>query len=599
MTRARRTDLWLLALAVVLLVVWFVGPRSSSDDQLPGTDWSDLVTDPPQTFEIRRTASHLLLKYQQDPSTIERYTTQSELGAHTDPAVVDRLLLALSRLEIVRRVDGRANELGLEQPALEIEMSTRKGKRRVALGKPAAAPRNARYAAVTDTDEMSFVVLAASSVEAIDIDPTSLLDARVFDLTPSEVRELKWSTHDASKRLIRTEDGHWRHDTSQGARVRRNTLERLLSNLTELKLSKHLSPSVAAATLRSSGSVAELTLNVTRDDRSRVLVLRAGGTCPGSKDALGLTLEGERPVSGCVERQSFDTLLAKPSTLIDDGLFSLHTDEVERLVVANSTRNFTLTRDGSEFQLDGSSKSKLALAAGNGLIDSVISLRGDPVGVCDSDARLDQPVLKLESYLIGDVKTTEQVRIGPIAADGSRTICRDDGVELMLTAWAARLLELSEPSSRSTALLDLPIDAVSKIRIGKEHSESWLFRANAEHRFVLVEPRTPTLDAATVERLREQVASLDVTRWLLPSDPKSFGVGLRSLTLNLELIDEATRDGGAPPRSPQRRLYVLLPSQGEIAIGWLDREPTPLLLDSAFAQVLNEVAKAMEAASTR
>lgn len=593
MTRSRRTDLLLLAVAVGLLVVWVVVPSSRSDSDLPSAYLGDLASDPPRSISIRRGASRLALKYQPDPSRIERYVTLGEHAAHTDPAVVDRLLLALGRLEVIRRVEASPKELGLDPPSLEIELQTRKGKRLLALGKPAAAPRNARYALITEGNEKHWLVLAASTVEAIDVEPNRLLDSRVFDLTPSELRELAWSTPDGPKQVTRTDDGHWRHGSARGARVRRSTLERFLSNLAELKLSRHLSPSVAAATLRN-GSITELTLSVRRDERSNVFVLRVGGTCPGSDTALGLILEGERPVFGCVERRSYAALFPEASALIDDALFSLRTDEVERLVVANSTRNFALSRDGSEFQLDGSTKIKLPLATGNGLIESLVSMRGSPVGPCAMDARREQPLLMLDSYLIGDIKTVEQVRIGPIEPDGSRTICRDDGTELKLAAWFARQLELGEPLLRSPTLLDLPIDAVGEIRVGKDRSEPWLFRANARHQFALVQPQSAELAAVTVERFREQVASLHATRWLLPSEPKSFGAELSSLDVSVSLAED-TGDGGAPRQTRQRRLRVLLADGGDRAIGWLDRDPTPFLLDSEFAQVLNEIAKAMVA----
>lgn len=587
MTRTRRTDWVLLAVAMILLGVWFAFPRSRAQDELLAADWSDFSTDPPRRITLRRGTSRLVLLYRPDAASNERYVTQAEHGAHTDPAVVDRLLLALGRLELVRRVDARAGELGLDPPLLQLELETRTGRRAIALGNQAPSPRSARYALVEQGNDRQLVVLAKASTQALDIAPEDLLDHRVFDFVPSEVRGLTWSTPNGPLGILRTDDGHWALGSTPGQRIRRATVTRLLSALSELKLSKHVSPSVAEATLRATEGV-KLDIQIRREERQLTYHLRTGGACPGTQAELGLMLDGTRRVSGCIEREALTSIVPAAPELVDDALFSLHGDEVEQLALTSPTRHFSLTRDGAEFRVQGHPEIKAPLAAGNGLMDSVVSIHGTLGGPCDFDAANGRTVLKLDSYLLGDVKTVERVKFSASRQDGTRVVCRDDGTELTLTAMSARLLDLSEELLREQTLLDVPIEAVREIRVQSEHSRPVSLGENTERRFVLLEPRDRAIPPVTIERLREQLASLRAARWLLAAEPQAFGTERPSLTLDLDLRPEDA-DAGTKVPVVHRRLRVVLDERDALGFGWLDRDPMPFVLEAALVRELLQV----------
>lgn len=583
-----RTDTILIAIALALLGLWFLIP-DASDDEFAATAWSDLITDPPRRISVSRGGERVSFACRNgEAGQLERYLPTFPAETYADVAALDQLILALSRLQTVRRVDAAPRDLGLDRPGVLIELEVANGTRRLELGNPAPSPTGARYAAVTTRGKRQLIVLAAESTQALDVQPSSLLDQRVLDVVPSELRRLQWEGIDGRVELVRNAAGQWVQAASR-ERVRRSAVERLTLGLSELRFTKHLGTRVASAANDTRHRVVELVSS--RNDREDKILLSVGGECPGAPTDLVLLVEGPRRTSGCVNATTFDALFPKLATLGDDSAFSLRVDEVEQLELRNGEKPFALLREGSEFRLNQREGTPVALAMGNGVLKSLVSIRGAMRGRCDFDSERKRPTLSLKSYVVGDgAPVLEQVAFGTTTEDGTHRLCRDDNVELGIDGFSAALLALDPALLRSPVVLDLPFSAVAEVRLSY-HRTRLTLRLDAQHRFAPIEPAHPHLDAAGADTLRERLAQLRALRWLPPAASEAVASGAQSI--NIEFVVE-----GAPNTAPdagvsdlskptEHRLRAVLEADAKQGLAWFDREPSPFQLEPELVEVLS------------
>jgi hypothetical protein len=608
--RASRTNAVLVLAALTLAVAWFALPRSRPANHRVAADWSDILESAPSGIVVRRGTEHIVLTRQPNSTSTERYVVANQSMVTIDPSAVDRLILALSRLDVLRPVSTPEDSLRLGPPTIEIELDTASGKRRVSLFGVAPGPEGARYSVMARNAQRLVVVVAPASAEALDIEPSSLLDHRVLGWVPSELRRIELSSAAGPITLERQDSGRWLVAQASRARARRSTIEGLLLALTELSLTRLLESSVAASSL-GAGPLLEISLHAKRRDRLTIARLKLGGRCPARNDELALTLAGERPMAGCVAASAIEKLALDRAALVDDAAFSLHGDEVERLEVKGLGPTWTLQRDEAGFRLGPAEPSAVSLSAGNGLLNSLVSVRGRVSEPCDFAARHAEPLLSLRSFVVGDGDgaSSEAIHVGKVAADASRRICRDDGIELVVQPRDAEWLELDSTSLRDMTLIEVPPETITEMRI-ETASEHQLLRTDGHRGINLIEPRLGVLgDAAAIETLREQLSHLHATRWLprtvartaVSRSPNASVDFLVSNALPNDLAREPTPttgmfagDAGAvaareiqnQPTVVHHRLHLLLDDSGH-SVGWLDGDPDPFEVADALSELVD------------
>jgi hypothetical protein len=592
--RGSRTDVVLILVAVALVAAWFGIPRAIPDDPSGLSDWADSGDQPPRRMTYRRGTARVELERAEGPSIQQRYVAKFPPSALADPSATDRLMHALSHLDVARVVTASPESLGLRQPAVELEFDARGEKRQISLGNLAPSPKGGRYAALVRGKQRRFVVLGAGSAERIDIDPESLLDHRLIDSVPSEIHRLEQTHGPQSFTLEQRKGGRWVLADPSGTRARRSSVSQLLLALTELKVSRLLDPATAARALGNALALV-ISLRTEREDRDASLLLKYGGSCPTASDQLVVTAEGERALAGCVEKAELEKLLIDPKALIDDAAFSLRGDEVERLEVSTPSATWSLQRDGAEFRLKTESTRTVTLRAGNALLDSIASVRGTLSGHCDFFRKQQGTVLSLRSSVVGDDgPTSDSIRLGPIDADGTQTICRDDGNELAVSAAVASRLAVTPTALRDPRLIDVAVESITEIRLGSP-TVSLLLRSDKNGVFGLVEPKGARFDAAAVETLRERLSQLSVSRWLSGTGQRIVSPRSANAWLEFSVSPVASEDNTVEPATGNDRslpkhheLRLVLGAPDDI-VGWFDEEPTPFQVDATLARIVTDL----------
>jgi len=353
-------------------------------------------------------------------------------------------------------------------------------------------------------------------------------------------------------------------------------------------VSRPLEPAAATAALSHDQPLA-LSLAAHRENRDGRVRLRLGGQCPTMPGELVVLLDGDRAIAGCVDPQILNSLKLSHSGFLDDAAFSLRGDEVERLEVKGLGADWTLTRDGSGFRLSSMPDRTVALDAGNALLDSLVSVRGTPVGGCEFSALRDRRTTALRSFVVGDDKPCdERVVLGNVAADGSRRVCRDDNTELLVPPNVAPLLDLDPTLLEDPTLVDVALESIVEVRI-ETPSGRLLLRADDRGQLTQVNPRGGPADEGAIETLRERLAELRVTRWLSPTAARTTAT--RAFESRIEFVVSATSEpkGSAPPSPVRHQLRLLLDEQNAAPIGWFDKNPTPFRLDAAFGRLVAQL----------
>lgn len=605
--RVARSDAVLALIAAILLAIWFVIPERELDRQQALIDWSQLAEQSPQTIFVEQAGIRLDFVLLPKTKSASRYVATNYHELPTDPAVVDHLLRALTRIEIVRPIATEESTHGLDRPKLVIGVGASDGKRSIVLGAPAASPPGARYARIVKNDRSRIVVLAPTTATELDIEPYSLLEHRVLDVVPSEIRQIALEGANAPTRLERSPNGRWLLDASRGTRAHRAVVQRLLLDLTGISVTKFLEPSVAQVA-QHGAALRTLSLRAERDARITESRIFLGGRCPGSEPGVVLRRDTPRQLSGCIDQKVFEKLNLKRDDFLDPAAFSLHADEVERLDVSGLGPTWTLTRQGAAFRLRADRELGVTLQAGNSLLAAITSVRGTPAGPCRFSKDHHGPRLSIRSYVVGvDGPTDERLQWGLVGADGRRSACRDDGTKLELSAEEGGKLDIAPNLLRDPRLVDVSVDSVTRVRLETPAGRQRL-QVDARGDFTSIEPRLGPIDAAAAETLREKLAQLQAIRWLPESSSQvlaenamvEFQISEPS-AIHREGIGDASTDpdggdaglapfavptGKTPPKI--YRLHLSLRPSAP-ALGRLEGVVTPFVVDASLAEVVENL----------
>lgn len=609
MNRVTRFNAILMLVAAILGAIWFAIPESDPERRERISDWSAVMAQPPSSIAMQRGNSRLVLARVEGANHASRYAATNYANIATDPAAVDRLIGALAHLETVRPIASADAHQGLDHPRVTIDLEGSDGKRSVALGAPAASPDGAHYASLTWNGQTQIVVLAATTARAIDVEPYGLLEHRVLDWVPSELRSVELRNVHGIVQLERSASGMWTLTSPPRGRARREAVQQLLLSLTELSLAQFVESRTVPPSQNDADAV-ELAVRARHEDRDVQVRLKLGGRCPSAEKGRLLIREGTERRMGCVDETVLRAFALKSTDVADNAAFSLHGDEVERLEVSGMGPIWTLTRDGAAFRVNGDSTQSIALLAGNTLLDSITAVRGRNIGTCTFVAKRVGPMLSLRSYVVGnDGPTDQRIQWAPGDATNDRQLCRDDGTELLISAEDARMLDVTQSMLRDPTLLNVSAEAITEVDLSGPAGHQRL-RVSADGGFRAVIRSLGPVDNISAETLRESLAQLRALRWLAPVSGEAragelaanvdFRVAKGAVTAPVVATSRATADspdaGSAPSgiaaaRGPTEVHHLRLAFRpAQPTIGWLDGIALPFVVEPGLAELVENLA---------
>ncbi|MGC4064551.1 MAG: DUF4340 domain-containing protein [Polyangiaceae bacterium] len=583
LTRGRRILDWsLLTIAVGALSAWFaLTRRDPTVDVDSDTPFLSLKDAPPTHLTITRGDRSLRLERPSEAveadAENERYVVRSVADPKStpvDPAALDRLLNSISALEIIRDVPKpqTLKQLGLEPPELSITLERDGHRSSLQLGGTSHGGDRGRYARILVGDRTRVVVLANAAAAGLEIDPEDLVDRRLIDAVPSEIRRLTLAAGFQRVVIEQTENGRFWLSGAVKRRASRERAETVLLALTELELAPRGKP----VTREAKPTDFVVTLEPREPQRASTQVLRFGEPCEGDDSLVTVTLEGPTRRSGCATSRVLTLAPLTEADWLESRLTFLHGDEVERLTIRGNVSPFVLERKGAAYEMHEPEVRAVTLQAGNALLDALTHLEGTRLGRCGTDFHKGSSEFVLRSGLVGHTgPSDDRLWVGSPNSDGSRTVCRDDDEMLSVDAASASALDVSEATLRDPERLNYPVDAIFAVEIRSEAGFQRLTTDDENH-LTLRDPNLPG-DAATIESLREQLAQLTVERWL----PQTARVTLPMKRVFVRF--QAKDDTGT------RRVHELEVERGSDgrAIGRLDRDPAKFQLKDAMLQLLD------------
>jgi hypothetical protein len=442
----------------------------------------------------------------------------------------------------------------------------------IQLGGTSQSNDRGRYARLLVDDHARVVVLAPAAAAVLDVEPDDLLDRRLIDVVPSEIRRVTLSSGFSRVVIEQAENGRFWLSGTPKRRASRERVEALLLALTELALEPRGKPKTREA--KPTDLVA--TLEPREPQRASTLTLRFGDPCEGDDALVTVTLEGPTRRSGCVASRVVTLAPMAEEQWLESRLTFLHGDEVERLTIRGRSSPFVLERQGTAFELREPETRTVPLQTGNALLDELTGLTGTRLGRCGDDFRSGARELILRSGLVGHTgPSDDRLWVASPNADGTRAVCRDDDERFAVDADRASALDVSETTLRAPERLNYPLDAIDTIEIRTAGGLQRLTTDEANH-LILREPKLPG-DAATIESLREELAQLTVERWL--SESARGTPPTQRYVVNF----------GAKDASGVRHVHELTIERGADGrgIGQLDRDPAKFLLKDATLQRLD------------
>jgi len=477
-----------------------------------------------------------------------------------DVASVDELVTALDIATALRSVSDPPTRMTRARGELRF------GERvvRFTLGGPAASPEGAAYFSV----EGGGTVVVGRELAAQLLRPMDTFRERgLVPYAPLDVARIE--TRGPSGTLVTTRIDGASFRVVGGARVRRETSDRWLGALPELRASSFLASSAVPSTSPWSVRV------VAKDGRATTL--RFGGSCPDDKDGVVASVAAEgpgaspTPMVACVARALAAQFDVAPALAVDDRLFFGRSDEISEIsLVATSGRELSLARVGSGFHerrptsRDLDADESDAAAA---LVARVLDVHGmlvarplDPVTAA--------PALKLQAVRVeSDVGEALTIFDTP---GGSYAHRAADDAWLALSEAARLALEPPSGGIHADALLGPAFapSAVSKLAIRCGATTQSLVRATGG--FAYESPSELPADATRVDELLEALAHARTSAIVPASDATNACV---------VTLEAGAADGGAPSRTtltvtfddgadggPSRVLVVRAPSRESFAL---------------------------------
>ena len=577
---------WFLGLAALgLLAIWFgLGRYDSSSSGDPSHPFARLKQEPPTALTLQLGTDKLTIRHHLDADAEPRYEPLARDTPPLDESAIDRLVLGLSSLEVLRDVAGPVDsaQLGFTPTSLTLAFSVDGRETRLVLGRTNQTTEGGRYATLTTANKSRTVVLSEASAAMLEVTPESLIEHRWINWLPSEVRRLKIENGASSFELRQTETGRYLIAGEPERRAKRSEVEAILLRLTSLKVERFLSAAELQVRPARVFGIGQTTIDLEGMDTPNTaqITLGDGDTpCPFmAQSLLGCVSVNKAPCrQGCIRREDVDAIRKASDTLADSHLFFLRYDEIEKLTVSGTGPRLVLERQGSAFQLVEPAHRDVALSAGNSLFKALTQLEGKVVGTCPMHGNMPASTLTFRSGLVGQKGPSDDtVRVFPLNADGSRRICRDDGALLELGKDAASLIDVDPFLLRPPELLNVAAAAVTEIRIRSEQGEQLLTADETGH----LQLRKPVFesDAASIESLVEQLSQLRAERWVrkasaseVLSKPETAFVRFAVKSDNDDLVWH------------ELRIYEL--SNGD-SIGLFDHEDAPFVVEHATVALL-------------
>jgi hypothetical protein len=471
-----------------------------------------LESHPSRTLNVTSKTTNITVTRTEAPNAEHRFVIQDPRSLPADEAAVDRLIDGLTTLEILRDVPEPRNltQLGLLVPELRITFTLEKAAVSVSLGSKSQAPDNGRYALISTNGKQRVVVLTPTTATALNVPPEQLIEHRLVDWLPSEVRQVTLTRDFNRIAIVQLENGHFELDSQPRRRAKRVNTEALLLALTGLTVERYLDDKSAQR------AILDVVLESNSERHPTPETLHFGGACPGDPATVTVSLTGTVTRTGCVNRKVLDAFPNTELELVDDRLFFLHADEAEKLSVESLGNRFVLERRGTAFRLIEPESQEISLDAGNAVLDNLVATQGTLLGPCEP--RLLNPPLKvtLRSGIVGQKSFyDETLRVGPLLPSGERRVCRDDDQMLLVNRALASSLTIDRNLLRSPQRLDVPYDSIDEVSVSLPQGVERLKRDDHGH-LVLIEPKLPG-DTASIESLTERLAQLTAERWLTPS----------------------------------------------------------------------------------
>lgn len=582
----------LLALALGSLgVVWATRDRATTSELAARKNKLFLEWNKQQVtrLTLARPGSKLELLRTPDTGVEGDFRIVSPWAERADIATVSALLGSLDLATALRPAPELPDaQSGLAKPTLEIRLEMSGKSLSLALGAAAPAPAGARYARVraSGSADQTYVV-SQGLVGELDVPFDKFREPRLLDYGRSEIRELSLDSELGRVRLTQR-DGVFLIDTQTGAELaERGRSDGMLTALARLATERFVDVAEARAALPHDAVKLVLRLAAGPD-----VTLTLGGSCPTlPEQSLALREQPEHgSKAGCVPRDLVEAFRVTPADLVASTAFGARLDEVEELQLAEGGRTLDLARKERGFVMRAPRPSDLPLDAGNQLISTLLSAKGQRlVAPRLAELGLETPLGKVTLRLAGGegAARSERVQVGKLRADGSLCVQRDvDKVVLCVDSVGARAFRPDTAVVKSLDLLSVAPSEMTAIAVETPGLHQRVVR-DADGSYSLTEPAGFKHDGALVADLAQALGSLRAVRWLSADDDGSHGFASPRLRAKVELAKAAlprelvvgarASDGYFAQLLPDPAVFVLARSDvEELEQPLIDRSLCPL-----------------------
>jgi hypothetical protein len=448
-------------------------------------------------------------------------------GELADQAAVDKLSSVLEFATAERRLDDGVDRhaMGLDAPRARVTVSMGALTYRIALGGPAPAPSGAAYAEIAGE---GVVVVARDLVTELTRSHSAYRGKTLVPYLSSSLSDLRLEGAGATRSFAL---GSWGWgvalESGQKVRVDRETWDRLLSSLADVRAEAFTTDAEADRVLASAPDKVRLTM-IPRDAAQPRAVLELGGECPGHvEDVVAVRLEPAPRKAACVPKGVMDPLSTPLARFVDLHVTSLRPDEMEEVALAAQGQRLELARSGMSWHLRAPSEGNVDSEVGQAFAHSLSDLSAERVVVDKTPDSLGfaapRGTAKFAKAGSGDDVASETIELGAEAGDVVYARRLADGAVLELTRDAALTLVPSGFALRSRKVVDEPVAQVTRISIESPSMHQVLHRSSTGF-WTLEQPKSLAVDPGLANDVAEALAQLRAERWVADRDDGSFGL---------------------------------------------------------------------------
>jgi hypothetical protein len=531
---------------------------------------------------IQKKTERFVLERDANPDAGPRRFTLAGEGT-CDPEAVESLLRSLELAAYLKRFEAKDSDrknFGLDAPRAEITLEFEDSESHLRVGKAATAVHDATYVEVEAGPRRDIGLIRNSALEELLVGKDALRP-RALAPAATEARALSFREGKIDVQLHRGAGTSWLD--ASGQRVRRDGAEHLLLELGSVKIEPFVALATARPLLEHDHLSIVLQPKAAKGGTSPpALTVRIGGACPSEPSLLLAERSAPNPSAGCVPagvRQVFEDAAA---ALTDLGTFSLHTDEVETLLIERDNQKLELVRNDRGFLLLSPTRADVALDTGNRRLDRVLKATGEPIPNPDLAALGLAPALAKVTVRSSTVEDRERfaevLELGRADARGRLPVRRvEDQRVLLLSRDAARAFALDSTLLRPTKLLDFGPSQLKSVEVTWDH-EHEVLRRKENGEYELSAPDKLAHDGALTLDLVQALGTLSAARWVADSDDGSFGLAAPRVQARLTVT---------PAGQPDK---VIVLRVGDNAAGGafaaLDSEPGVFIIERSVVDTL-------------